>query len=297
MRPGVDSAILVPGENGSSSTRAPRSDRFVICSSVCGRRRWRPRTGRSGPRPGRLRCGSSWTATAVTSPAPAGWAFPGSRPRCGARSLKRGGQKPCLRIVREPLLRAGRSDRGHSSPTRRVGTSAAAARGLVRDPTQARRHRDPDDRSARRTRPDRTGYQHPRAFTGRRRSDPRRDRRPEPLRHRQGAGQARRPGAAGEEVRQPSPARRSSPAKDDRSSGWRPGARSGAALQTNTVYAARYRHLTARETNKLTATQAQSVIAAAILRHLHAVITTGTAWDPVIATHGTRRKETITIAA
>ena len=69
------------------------------------------------------------------------------------------------------------------------------------------------------------------------------------------------------------------------------------ALQTNTVYAARYRHLTTRETNKLTATQAQSVIAAAILRHLHAVITTGTAWDPVIATRGTRRKETITIAA
>ena len=72
------------------------------------------------------------------------------------------------------------------------------------------------------------------------------------------------------------------------------------ALQTNTVYAARYRHLTTRETNKLTATQAQSVIAAAILRHLHAVITTGTAWDPVIASHGTRttaRKETVTIAA
>jgi transposase len=69
------------------------------------------------------------------------------------------------------------------------------------------------------------------------------------------------------------------------------------ALQTNTVYAARYRHLTTREANKLTATQAQSVIAAAILRHLHAVITTGTAWDPVIATRGTRSKETITIAA
>lgn len=70
-----------------------------------------------------------------------------------------------------------------------------------------------------------------------------------------------------------------------------------AALQTNTVYAARYRHLTTREANKLTATQAQSVIAAAILRHLHAVITTGTAWDPVIAAHGTRRRETATIAA
>jgi transposase len=69
------------------------------------------------------------------------------------------------------------------------------------------------------------------------------------------------------------------------------------ALQTNTVYAARYRHLTTRETNKLTPTQAQTVIAAAILRHLHAVITTGRAWDPVIATHGTRGKKETALAA
>ena len=69
------------------------------------------------------------------------------------------------------------------------------------------------------------------------------------------------------------------------------------ALQTNTVYAARYRHLTTRDTNRLTPTQAQTVIAAAILRHLHAVITTGIAWDPAIATHGNRRKEAITLAA
>jgi transposase len=69
------------------------------------------------------------------------------------------------------------------------------------------------------------------------------------------------------------------------------------ALQTNTVYAARYRHLTTRETNKLTPTQAQTVIAAAILRHMHAVITTGRAWDPVIATHGTRGKKETTLAA
>ncbi|HEU4324151.1 MAG TPA: IS110 family transposase [Roseiflexaceae bacterium] len=69
------------------------------------------------------------------------------------------------------------------------------------------------------------------------------------------------------------------------------------ALQTNTVYAARYRYLTTRDTNKLTPTQAQTVIAAAILRHLHAVITTGTAWDPAIATHGTRGREVSTLAA
>jgi transposase len=60
-----------------------------------------------------------------------------------------------------------------------------------------------------------------------------------------------------------------------------------AARQANPVYAARYQHLTSRETNKLTAPQAQAAIAAAILRHLHAVITTGQRWDPQIATHGT----------
>jgi len=64
-------------------------------------------------------------------------------------------------------------------------------------------------------------------------------------------------------------------------------------LQTNTVYAARYRHLTGREDNKLTPTQAQTAIAATILRHLHAVITSGRAWDPVVATHGTRHRQAV----
>ena len=60
------------------------------------------------------------------------------------------------------------------------------------------------------------------------------------------------------------------------------------AQRANPVYAARYAHLTTRENNKLRPTQAQTVIAAAILRQLHAVITTGRAWDPAIATHGSR---------
>jgi transposase len=60
------------------------------------------------------------------------------------------------------------------------------------------------------------------------------------------------------------------------------------AQQANPVYRSRYQHLTSREHNKLKPTQAQTVIAAAILRHLHAVITTGQAWDAAIATHGTR---------
>ena len=64
------------------------------------------------------------------------------------------------------------------------------------------------------------------------------------------------------------------------------------AVKSNPVYAARYRHLTTRETNKLKPTQAQTILAGAILRQLHAVITTGQAWDPGIATHGTRRTPT-----
>jgi transposase len=60
------------------------------------------------------------------------------------------------------------------------------------------------------------------------------------------------------------------------------------AQRTNPVYAARYRHLTTRENNKLRPTHAQTVIAAAILQHLHAVMTTGQTWDPTIATHGSR---------
>jgi transposase len=64
------------------------------------------------------------------------------------------------------------------------------------------------------------------------------------------------------------------------------------AQRANPVYRARYQHLTSRDHNKLTPTQAQTVIAAAILRQLHAVITTGQAWDPVTAVHGTRRQAT-----
>jgi transposase len=59
-------------------------------------------------------------------------------------------------------------------------------------------------------------------------------------------------------------------------------------LQTNRVYAARYRHLTTRETNRLTPTQAQSAVAAAILRQLYAVVVHQQAWDPAVAAHGTR---------
>ena len=69
------------------------------------------------------------------------------------------------------------------------------------------------------------------------------------------------------------------------------------AQRADPVYAARYTYLTTREHNKLKPTQAQAVIAAAILRHLHAVITTGRRWDPFIATHGARTVNRTMIAA
>jgi transposase len=69
------------------------------------------------------------------------------------------------------------------------------------------------------------------------------------------------------------------------------------ALKANPVYAARYRYLTTRERNKLKPTQAQTVMGAAVLRQLHAVITTGRAWDPNIAVHGTRHRRQPPIAA
>jgi transposase len=68
------------------------------------------------------------------------------------------------------------------------------------------------------------------------------------------------------------------------------------AQRANPVYRARYHHLTSRTENKLTPTQAQTVIAAAILRHLHAVITTGQAWDPAAAAHGTRHDSAVLAA-
>jgi transposase len=59
-------------------------------------------------------------------------------------------------------------------------------------------------------------------------------------------------------------------------------------LRHNPVLASRYAHLTGRPDNQLTDAQARVAVAGSLLRQLHAVITTGTAWDPAIAA-GTRR--------
>jgi hypothetical protein len=63
------------------------------------------------------------------------------------------------------------------------------------------------------------------------------------------------------------------------------------------VVGARYRYLTSRDKNKLSATQAQACIAAAILRQLHAIMVTGQKWDPVIAAGGRPTAEPTLVAA
>ena len=68
------------------------------------------------------------------------------------------------------------------------------------------------------------------------------------------------------------------------------------ALQHNPVLAARYAHLTGRADNPLTDTQARVAVAAAVLRQLHAVVVTRTAWDPTIAA-GLHRPEEAPLAA
>jgi transposase len=59
-----------------------------------------------------------------------------------------------------------------------------------------------------------------------------------------------------------------------------------AALRNNPVLAARYAHLTGRADNKLTKTQARVAVVGSLLRQLHAVLTTGNAWDLAIAGGG-----------
>jgi transposase len=69
----------------------------------------------------------------------------------------------------------------------------------------------------------------------------------------------------------------------------RPGLRAAAwravwgALRHNTVLQAKYAHLTSRDTNRLADGQARTACACALLRWLHAVVTTGQAWDARIA--------------
>ena len=63
------------------------------------------------------------------------------------------------------------------------------------------------------------------------------------------------------------------------------------ALRHNPVLASRHAHLTGRAENPLTDTQARVAVAASLLRQLHAVVVTGTAWDPAIAAGIDRRDD------
>jgi hypothetical protein len=81
----------------------------------------------------------------------------------------------------------------------------------------------------------------------------------------------------------------------------RPGLRAAAwraiwgAQKSNPVYAAKFTHLTSRDQNKLNRGQAHAALAAALLRQLFAVVTTGQKWDAAIAAGG--RREVIEPAA
>ena len=106
------------------------------------------------------------------------------------------------------------------------------------------------------------------------------------------AGQARRPGPARAQFRRvhrADPGHRAGPALAA------PGGLAGhlghPLLRANPVHAARYAHLSGREHNLLKPTQAQTAVAAALLRQLHAVTTAARPWNAQIATHGTRRAD------
>ena len=69
------------------------------------------------------------------------------------------------------------------------------------------------------------------------------------------------------------------------------------ALQHNPVLAARHAHLTGRADNPLTDTQARIAVAATLLRQLHAVIVTRTAWNAAVAAGLDRREDGAATAA
>ncbi|HSP37946.1 MAG TPA: IS110 family transposase [Frankiaceae bacterium] len=62
-------------------------------------------------------------------------------------------------------------------------------------------------------------------------------------------------------------------------------------LRHNPVLAARHAHLTGRAGHQLTDAQARVAVAGSLLRQLHAVVTTRTAWDPTIAAGVSRRED------
>ncbi|HZD66582.1 MAG TPA: transposase [Acidimicrobiales bacterium] len=62
------------------------------------------------------------------------------------------------------------------------------------------------------------------------------------------------------------------------------------ALPHNSVYRARYAHLTTRSANPLTPAQARAALAGSLLRQLYVVVTARVAWDPATASGATREE-------
>jgi transposase len=263
---------------------------------VSGRPRWRPRSSRSHPAPGSPRWPSSSTATAASSTAPDRLGPARFEQAVRREIIRQGGQKPCRPIAAKLFAaladpagvlaaRAGAlervalllADRQHAG--QRLAELEARMTGVLDELGLTELVTSITGLSA-------VGAAAILAQTG----DPRRFATARALvKH---AGLAPREKASGTFV-----------GRTKLTGQGRPGLRLAAwravwgAQQANPVYAARYRYLTSREHNKLCATQAQTVIAAAILRHLHAVITTGQAWDPAIAAHGSRvRRDPATAA-
>jgi hypothetical protein len=121
------------------------------------------------------------------------------------------------------------------------------------------------------------------ADPSRRRRDPRRDRRPGPVRHRAGAGQARRAVPTRKRLRRPSGQRPPSPGRGRpalRLAVWRA---VWAAMPNNPVMAARLTYLTTHQHNLLARQLARTACAATLLRWIHVVITQHATWDPAIA--------------
>jgi hypothetical protein len=202
---------------------------------------------------------------------------------------RRGGQRPCLRIVRGMFTALADPAGVIAHRAWCAGAGGVAAGRLAAHPGPARRDRAADDRRPGRAWPDRAGYLDDRPVRDRRGGNLGRDRRPTAVRHRPRGSQARRPGPAGEAIRRlhrPDPADRARTARAAAGSLAR-GLGSPARQPGLPGPLPAPDHQGAEQAHP---TQAQTIIAAAILRQLHAVITTGQAWDPATATHGTRRR-------
>jgi transposase len=113
-----------------------------------------------------------------------------------AEVTRRGGVRPCLRIVRR-LFAALADPAGVTAHRPAVFERVEWTLAEGRRAGQAGRHRAPDDRGPRRAGPDVAGDEHRRAVAGRGGGDPRPDRGPAKVHLRPGRGQTRWPGPAG----------------------------------------------------------------------------------------------------